>query len=80
MGPKDDCLLAFLRLDPFCDTTSTLFTPNLTVEEIGKMDLCMILGPKVAVICCKNRRKQLLYRYLSTACHRRGAGVEYTCV
>ena len=46
MGPKDDCLLASLRLDPFCDTTSTPFTPNLTV----KMDLCMILGPKVGVL------------------------------
>ena len=33
VGPKDDCLLASLRRDPFCDTTSTLFTPNLTVEE-----------------------------------------------
>ena len=33
VGPKDDCLLASLRLDPFCDTTSTLFTPNLTVED-----------------------------------------------
>ena len=29
------------------------------------------------VICLKNRRKQLLYRDLSTACHRRGAGVQY---
>ena len=46
MGPIDDCLLASLRLDPFCDTTSTLSTPNL----IGKMDLCMILGPKVDVL------------------------------
>ena len=46
MGPKDDCLLASLRLDPFCDTTSTLFNPNL----IGKEDLCMILGPKVGVL------------------------------
>ena len=43
MGPKDDYLLASLRLDPFCDSTSTLFTPNL----IGRMDICMILGPKV---------------------------------
>ena len=33
VGPKDDCLLAFLRLDQFCDTISTLFTPNLTVED-----------------------------------------------
>ena len=33
VGPKDDCLLASLRLDPFCDTTYTLFTPNLTVED-----------------------------------------------
>ena len=23
VGPKDDCLVASLRLDPFCDTTST---------------------------------------------------------
>ena len=30
------------------------------------------------VICCKNRRKRLLYRDLSRACHRRGAGVQYT--
>ena len=33
VGPKDDCLLASLRLDPFCDTTSTLFSPNLTVGD-----------------------------------------------
>ena len=32
-GPKDDCLLVSLQLDPFCDTTSTIFTPNLTVED-----------------------------------------------
>ena len=42
VGLKDDCLLASLRLDPFCDTTSTLFTPNKT----GKMDLCLILLSK----------------------------------
>ena len=34
VGPKDDCLLASLRLDPFCDTTSTLFSPNLTVGDM----------------------------------------------
>ena len=49
VGPKDDGLLASLRLDPFCDTTSTHFTSNLTVED-SKMDLCMILGPKVGVL------------------------------
>ena len=49
MGPKDDCLLASLRLDPFCDNTSTLFSPNLT----GKKDLCMILGPKVGAFVVK---------------------------
>ena len=27
------CMLASLRLDPFCDTTSTLFSPNLTVGD-----------------------------------------------
>ena len=37
VGPKDDCLLASLRLDPFCDTTSTLFSPNLTVgDTVGR--------------------------------------------
>ena len=30
---QDYCLLASVRLDPFCDTTFTLFTPNLTVED-----------------------------------------------
>ena len=33
VGPKDDCLLSSLGLDPFCDTTSTLFSPNWTVED-----------------------------------------------
>ena len=46
MGTKDDCLVASLRLDQFCDTTSTLFTQNL----ISKMDLSMIFGPKVGVL------------------------------
>ena len=53
MGPKDDCLLASLRcrLDPFCDTTSTLFSPNLTVTV--SYDFCKndgrtpTLGPKI---------------------------------
>ena len=72
VGPKDDCLLGSLRLDPFCDTTSTLFSPNLTV---GSVHYFRAQGRCSTVICCKNRRKQLLYRDLSTACHRRGAGV-----
>ena len=33
VGPIDDCLLVSLRLYPFCDTTSTFLTPNLTVED-----------------------------------------------
>ena len=33
VGPKYDCLLVSLRLDQFCDTTSTFLTPNLTVED-----------------------------------------------
>ena len=79
VGPKDDCLLSSLGLDPFCDTTSTLFSPNWTVED-GSVHDFRAQGRCSTVICCKNRRKRLLYRDISTACHRRGAGVLYTCV
>ena len=66
MGPKGDCLLTSLPLDLFCDTTSTLFTPNLTVEdrEDGSLHDFRAQGQCSTVICCKSRRKQLLYRYL----------------
>ena len=79
LGPKDGCLLASLRLDPFCDTTSTHFSPNLTVKDASLNDF-RAQGRCSTVIYCKNRRKQLLYRDFSTACHCRGAGVQYTCV
>ena len=80
MGPKDDCLLVSLRLDPFCDTTSTFLTPNLTVEyrQDGYLHDFRAQGQYSTVICCKNRRKQLQYRHLSAAYHRRGVGVQYT--
>ena len=82
MGPKDNFLLVSLRLDRFCDPTSTFLTLNLTVEDRqdGYLHDFRAQGRCSTVICCNSRRKQLLYRHLSTACHRRGAGVQYTCV
>ena len=44
------------------------FQPHFS-QKLAKEGRCS------TVICCKNRRKQLLYRYLSIACHRRGVGV-----
>ena len=46
MGPKDDSLLVSLRLDPFNDTTSGIFTLN----AISKTDFCMILRSKVGFL------------------------------
>ena len=79
MGPKDDCLLVSLRLDLFCDTTSTFLTLNLTVED-GYLHDFRAQGQCSTITCCKNCRKQLRYIYLSTAYHHRGAGVQYMCV
>ena len=35
MGPKDDCLLVSLRLDPFCDTTKVGVLPSFVAKIVG---------------------------------------------
>ena len=45
-GPKHDCFLVSLRLNSFYDTTSSFFTPNLTVQD----RFCMILRSKVSFL------------------------------